>query len=363
MNKIFNGSEENPFYLAYKEDIENGIRTMVHENYEFMQDTFIQKQTVDLIIQILIKFKLVISARSFFNFIADILIPDNLNKYNILTDFERIDSSVPSLLFKRRERSFILKAMNELDPVHIRSEHIDELIIKVHTLNETKLIINEYVRSDKSKKWLDLFLSNPDLSEYAINKLSETIIRLAYLTNSTFVENIYDQVYREFAKKLYFFNSGNRRGIRDYYEEVKNALFKWKGSPIKNYIYINNPNGKFRLAQSLNLKPSIEHLKFNTNEILESFKSNISLAYHDGEAKNTIFLEIDFPLYHLLLRVQEGYCPNKKDYEEAIKFVEFVEKVMSFGNKKEEMLVHFPNDNRFYKLKKDDFGAFVFERE
>ncbi|WP_269217440.1 DNA phosphorothioation-dependent restriction protein DptF [Metabacillus sp. B2-18] len=212
-------------------------------------------------------------------------------------------------------------------------------------------------------KWLDLFLSNPDLSEYTMNKLSEAIIRLAYLTNSDFAEDIYDKVYRDFAKNLYFFNSGNRRGIRDYYDEVKDALFKWKGSPVKNYIYINNPNGKFRLAQSLNLRPSIEHLKFNSNEILESFRSNISMAHHNGDPNNTIFLDIDFPLYQLLLRVQEGYCPNKKDYEEAIKFVEFIEKVMSFGNKKEEMLVHFPNDNRFYKLKKDDFGAFVFERE
>ncbi len=27
------------------------------------------------------------------------------------------------------------------------------------------------------------------------------------------------------------------------------------------------------------------------------------------------------------------------------------------------LLIHFPNDSRFYKLNRDDFGAFVFERE
>lgn len=363
LHKVFGSYEENPFYLAYKADLENGIRSMVHENYEFMQNEYIQNQIVDLTIQVLIKYKLVISARSFLNFIADLLIPDNLKKYNVLTDFERIESSVPNLLFNRRERSFILKAMNDLDPVHIRSSLIDNLIIKLNSLSDIKSIIEENVRSEKSKKWLDIFLNNPDLSEYSINWLSETIIRLSYLTNSSFADKIYDQVYKGFVKNLYYFNSGEKRAIKDYYDQIKDSLFKWKGMPIKNYIYINNPNGKYRLAQSLNLKPTIDHLSFINSNVLESFKANITLAYHDGNPKNTIYLEIDFPLYHLLLRVQEGYCPNRKDYEDAIKFVEFVDKVMKFGNKTNEMLIHFPNDARFYKLKRDDFGAFVFEKE
>lgn len=363
ISKIFSSTEENPFYLAYAEDEKNGIRTMVHENFDFMQSEFVQRQIVDLVIQIIVKFKLVISARSFMNFIADVILPDNLNSVHYLTDFEKIESSVPNLLFNRKERSFILKAMSELDPIHMRKEHIDNIVVKLHSLNELSEIIEKNVHSDYAKKWLRTFTNDTELTEQSINWLTEVIIRLAYLTNKDFVNEIYDQVYKEYIKNLYFFNSKNTKVIRDYYEQIKDALFKWKGMPIKKYIYINNPNSHFRLAQSLNLKPSIEHLEVNMDDKMSSFKSNITIAFHDGDKKNTIYLEIDYPLYNLLLRVQNGYCPNKKDHEDAIKFVEFIENIMKLGNKSEEMLIHFPADHRFYKLKKDDFGAFVFEKE
>lgn len=104
-------------------------------------------------------------------------------------------------------------------------------------------------------------------------------------------------------------------------------------------------------------------MKFNQNDVLDSFKSSLVLAYHDGDIKNIIELDIDYQLYNLLVKVCQGYCPNKKDEEDAIKFTEFVEKIMKFGEKENELLIHFPNDSRFYKLNRDDFGAFVFERE
>ncbi|HDB5314934.1 TPA: DNA phosphorothioation-dependent restriction protein DptF, partial [Staphylococcus aureus] len=60
---------------------------------------------------------------------------------------------------------------------------------------------------------------------------------------------------------------------------------------------------------------------------------------------------------------QQGYRPNKKDEEDAIKFVEFIDKLMAFGEKKNELLIHYPIDKKYYTIKKDDFGSFVFERE
>lgn len=363
LNKIFNQEEENPFYMAYQEDIANGIRTMAHENYAFMQESYVQKQIVNLIIQTLVRFKLVISARAFLNFVADIIIPDNLKRINVISEFEKLEQSVPSLMFLRKERSAILKTLHELDPVHKRSSHIDQIIIDLNTLNEWDVILNRYVMSNKGMEWLHPFIDQEKLTGYAFTHFSETVIRLAYLTNEDFAQKIEDYTYHKYVRKLFYFNFGNKIEIKEFYEEIKDALFKWKGSPKKGYIYLNKPSDKYRLAQLLNLKPAIDHLKFNQKDTLESFKSSIVLAYHNGDSSNKILLEIDYQLYSLLVRVCEGYCPNKKDEEDAIKFTEFVEKIMKFGEKKNELLVHFPNDSRFYKLNRDDFGAFVFERE
>ncbi|HFT5902891.1 TPA: DNA phosphorothioation-dependent restriction protein DptF [Bacillus cereus] len=363
LNKIFSKEEENPFYLAYQEDVNSNIRTMVHENYEFIQEPYVQKQIVNLVIQTLVKFKLVISARAFLNFVADIIIPDKLAVIKALSEFEVLEQAVPSLMFKRKERSPILKYIHELDPVHRRSSYIDQIIIDLSTLNEWDTVLNRCVASGQGRGWLNPFIGEEKLDGPSFIGFSETVIRITYLTNEDFSQKIEDETYHKYVNKLFDFNSGNKKEIKVFYEEIKEALFKWKGSPKKGYIYLNKPSDKYRLAQQLNLKPSIDHLKFNQNDVLESFKASLVLAYHNGDIKNTIELDIDYQLYNLLVKVCRGYCPNKKDEEDAIKFTEFVEKIMKFGEKENELLIHFPNDSRFYKLNRDDFGAFVFERE
>ncbi|MCU5429943.1 DNA phosphorothioation-dependent restriction protein DptF [Bacillus cereus] len=363
LNKIFNKEEGNPFYLAYQEDTKNNIRTMVHENYKFIQEPYVQKQIVNLIIQTLVKYKLVISARAFLNFVADIIIPDKLEVIEVLSEFEVLEQAVPNLMFKRKERSPILKTLHELDPVHRRSSYIDQIIIDLSTLNEWNTILNHCVTSDQGRGWLNPFISEEKVDGPSFIGFSEAVIRITYLTNEDFSQKIEDETYHKYVNKLFDFNSGNKKEIKVFYEEIKEALFRWKGSPKKGYIYLNKPSDKYRLAQQLNLKPSIDHLKFNQNDVLDSFKASLVLAYHDGDKKNTIELDIDYQLYNLLVKVCQGYCPNKKDEEDAIKFTEFVEKIMKFGEKENELLIHFPNDSRFYKLNRDDFGAFVFERE
>lgn len=363
LKRVLTKSNENPFYLAFLEDEKENLSTVIHENYQFLQNEFVQKQIVELIIQTIVKKKLVISARAFLNFIADIMIPDDLSNLRMMTVFERLEYAVPSLLFKRKERSAILKALSSLDPIHIRSSTIDQLIIDVNTLNNWEAILDSKIQSEIGKEWLKPFIKEESATDYSYNQFSESIIRLSYLTNASFAETLKNKGYISFMKYLYYFNTKENKKIKEYYSEIKGAIYKWKGSPKQDYIYINKPNEKFRLAQTLNLKPTIDHLSSNTLDVLESFKSTILLGYTDGNEQNKIYLEIDYPLYQLLLKVQNGYRPNKKDEEDAIKFVEFIEKIMAFGNKKKMLMVQFPKENKLYHLKYDDFGSFVFVKE
>ena len=363
LEKVTAKSDENPFYSALIEDEKNKVHTMIHENYKFLQNPFVQKQIVQIIIQIIVKKKMVISARAFLNFIADILIPENQDNYHLISEFDVLESSLSNLLFNRKDRSPILHAMGMVDPIHRRSEQIDQLVIKLNSLKDWDSIFQEYITDDIAKSWFEPFVTKSELADHSFNLFFECFIRMTYLTNDHFSSSIKDVSYSKFANSLYYFNKGDKKYIKSFYEEIKNSIYKWKGSPKKDYIFINKPTEKYRLSERLNLHPTIAHLRPNTEEVLESFKSSILLAYHDGNNNNQIYLDIDYPLYSLLLKVQEGYRPNKKDEEDAIRFVEFIEKLMIYGEKKKELLVHFPSDHKDYAIKRDDFGAFVFERE
>jgi DNA phosphorothioation-dependent restriction protein DptF len=363
LEKLLNKSDQNPFYIALREDQKNQIENIVHVNYRFLQNQVVQDQIVQLVTQTIVKKKLVISARAFLNFISDILVPDNVNRMEILSEFEVLNHSLPTLLFNRRERSSILNAMSELDPIHCRSVHIDQLIIKLNTLGDWGEPISEYVNDEIGLNWLKPFMTRSDLTEHSFTQFFESLIRIAFLSNRDFAANISDRDYKDYIKNLYYFNVVKMKKISHFYEEIMSAIFKWKGSPKKDYIYLSKPSDKYRLAQKLKPKPTVEHLTPNTNEVLDTFKSSIVIGYNNGNSENNLFIEIDYQLYSLLKKVLAGYRPNKRDEEDAIKFMEFMEKLMEFGEKKDEMLILFPRDNKFYMVKRDNFGVFAFERE
>ena len=152
--KILCPLENNPFYMALVEDESKQLHTMVHENYKFLQKQFVQNQIVQLIIQTIITKKLVISARAFLNFVADILIPDEVQNIKRLTEFDVLENSLPNLLFNRRERSDILLAISHLDPIHRRSVYIDQLIVDLNTLSEWDSIIKKYVSDEIATSWV-----------------------------------------------------------------------------------------------------------------------------------------------------------------------------------------------------------------
>ncbi|MFD1739507.1 DNA phosphorothioation-dependent restriction protein DptF [Bacillus salitolerans] len=362
--KVFSNDSNNPFYISYQEDLKNNVKGVIHENFEFLMDKNIQNEIIQLIIQGIVRNKLVISARAFYNFIADLVIPEG---YSEILDFEwnhfeKINNTVPHLLFKRRERSVILKTMSELDPIHIRSQAIDQIFIDINTLNDWDKIIEKYSNNYIAKEWLGPIAYQSENFNGLTSEFSQLLVRLAYLTNNSFAEEVIPSSYKNYMKYLYSFNKVEQRQIATFYKEIIQTIFKWRGSPKTGYIYINKPIEKFRIAQELSLKPKMDHLSPNNNDILTSFKQTLTIVFSDKQERENLTLEVDYPLYELLSNVQRGYCPNKKDEEDAIKFVEFLDQIMKFGNKSNEVLVHIPTENKQYVLSKGLFDGYTFEK-
>lgn len=365
LKKVCNASLDNPFYKAYKKDKENNIYSIIHENYDFLSNSFVQKQIVNLIIKAIIKNKIVVSARSFLNFISDILIPDEILVEAEMTPFIKLESALPNLLFNKNDRSELLNLISLLDPIHLRSEHIDQLMIQLNTSINLESVFEEFINNKNAKHWLLPFLMEDELIKDSFTRFSESFLRITFLLNEDFSKKIANVEFTNFIQSLYSCERRDIKEIKSLYNLLKQALFKWKGSPKSDYIFINKPTEKFRIAQYLTLKPSTNHFKLQNDEILSAFKTYFKLGYSNNEGKDE-FLEVDYFIFELLTKVSNGYRPNKKDEEEGIKFIEFVEKVMQFGDKRHEILVYFPEDKRYYKLSREEFGehvTFAFKKE
>ncbi|KQL33526.1 DNA phosphorothioation-dependent restriction protein DptF [Bacillus sp. FJAT-25509] len=365
LKKVCDPDMNNPFYKSYKKDKENNIYSIIHENYEFLSNEYVQKQIVNLIIKAIIKNKIVVSARSFLNFVSDILIPDELVSEAEMTPFLKLESTLPNLLFNKNDRSELLNLISSLDPIHLRSEHIDQLMIQLNTSNNLESVFDEFIENKNAKHWLIPFLMEDELVKGTFIRFSESFLRITFLLNEEFSKKNINVEFNNFINYLYSCERRDIKEIKSIYNLLKQAIFKWKGSPKGDYIFINKPTEKFRIAQSLTLKPSTNHFKLQNDEVLSAFKTYFLLGYSNNEGKEE-FLEVDYFIFELLTKISNGYRPNKKDEEEGIKFIEFVEKVMQFGEKRNEILVYFPEDKRYYRLSRDEFGdeiTFAFKKE
>lgn len=58
-------------------------------------------------------------------------------------------STTPNLLFEHSEFSYILEVFSSIDPVNMRLEGVDELIIKLNTSEDLSQVFHQYIEFDK----------------------------------------------------------------------------------------------------------------------------------------------------------------------------------------------------------------------
>lgn len=337
-----------------------------------MMNNTVQHHVIDLLINTIVQHKLVISARSLFNFIADIVIPEGYSTMeNLLSlDSEKLHHTTPELLFNRKERSYILNAMNDLDPIHFRSKRTDDVLIALNTLDDWERVISELINDRTSYSWFeDSIEMKHELGEVTNSTeqfIFKTLIRTAFLTSKDLNEQVRPESFDKYMSYLYAFHTYDKKLVQDFYTKVPEAMFYWMGSPKKDYIYIDN-KGTFKIAQYLKLKPSSFHLnqlQRNSNgTVIRNFHTTLTVAYTSPNGEHKAELNVDYHLYTFILAVLDGYRPNKKDEEDAIQLIEFVEKALKFGSYKQELLVHIPSEHKLYRLEKNDFGNVVFEKD
>lgn len=371
INKITNPSEVNLFYSSYKENCsncKNKDKCPIKSNYELISEDNVQNAIVDLLVQCIIKKKIIISTRALLNFMYDLIIarsyidvnsPMFKDKIGKLKNEEYINSLTPNILFDHKELSFIFNALSTLDPLNIRNEKVDDFIIKFNNSIELIEFFDEYI--DFPKGYIEK-VYNVNFDELEGRRIRPNLLKLFirsyYLCGKGDLFTLKDEVYENFIKYLYYWNKGDKSKLIGIYGEIKDGILKWNGEAEKNHIniFVGKKQVKYKVSELLELKADASNLPVNMDTELIKFLTEMDIRYRGGNLDSSCGIDIDYSLYELLIRVGKGYRPNKKDKNHFIKFIEFINKLECAGSQNSQLTFAEKNReiNKKYRLEFDD---------
>ena len=364
--KITDKDKNNPFYQAYLRDIANEYNGPIRYNYELLMNEKVITEITQLVINAIIKFKRIVSTRELLNFIYEIIVPPVIKEYDKIDEvYDYMEEILPNLIYTTSERSPLLKIIAMHDPIHLRREILDDFLIKLNMTNDLTTVIKEYLMEcDETTAFIES-IGNNNITEFRGNEdmIINTIIRYSSILGINEIKHIFTRdSYREFTHYLYVYNTNNKSGFKDLFEKVKGAVFRWKGSPKKNYILIEELSN-FNIAEKIDLKPVLMNSKDMGDDLNNRFKTDILLKFKVNNKENIIPLSIDYTLYRMITKLNNGYKPNKNDKEDLVIFNEFIDELIKNGSSDEELLIEDINNKLNFTLEFDStFDEFKFEQ-
>ncbi|MFF2019691.1 DNA phosphorothioation-dependent restriction protein DptF [Paenibacillus sp. NPDC058177] len=363
--KVTQQTEDNPFYQAYLKDYEDDreivAKNPIFQNYELLQYEDVQDKIISLLIQVMIKEKLIISTRALLDFVYNLLVPSVMENmsHNHIIEYVRgqefqdyVACLLPFQIFEKVDASAIHRAIDQINPTRIRTEQMDQYLIEFKSLKEgAGLFANHINVSRLPYLSRSLFQNspwrNPDSKEQGSKKrLIKLFVYLYYFLPKENHDFFRDETYEQFMRYLFYWNKRERGKLAKLYkDEVRDAIYKWNGEANGDLVYVQvgQPQTQYHALQKLEIEAHIDNKGILPDSELFKFLTMMTIQFR---TKNVIYesdtavpsIDIDFSLYALLIRIKNGYRPNKKDKFQFIKFVEFIEKLNNSGNQKNEIV-------------------------
>ena len=389
INKIVHDDERNIFKNRYKSNCQNcdiNYKCPIKINYEMLMKESVKEKLIDVLIECVVKDKLIVSTRSLLNFIYDFIVNtelDNKNNEELKVYIDKISCEqfikciFVSNLFEHRELSQILNSLNKIDPINSISEDLDNIIIKLNITEDIAGVFNSYLNID-GNNYLESLMSKNDVIEdekmklktkteqnYLIDSLINMFIRLNIFIPRENL-NLNDKIYLEYMKNLYYWNIGDIDNIENLYSDVKVAIYNWNGEALDGRINISVGKNqmRYKISQKLNLEADLSNIKVNESEELLKFNPSLIIGYESEENGINYKIDIDFNLYELLMRIKNGYRPNKNDKYNYINFVEFINKIQKLGSQNKEIYIEDKQGlgvSNYKLVYKQAFGRFEFK--
>ncbi|RHB50480.1 DNA phosphorothioation-dependent restriction protein DptF [Exiguobacterium sp. AM39-5BH] len=352
LSKMFDQNDDNPFYLAYEEDMRQGIDSIVHRNFLLMNNLNARRNLVNLIARSLLKEKAVLSMRQFFNLIYEVMVPgnwSNISKQKIVLETLLIHGLHQKLFTSQNDSPISVMLRNE-DPIAYRSQEIDQIILQINLEADVSGFVSRFDESTRQTYQLDL------LDRALVTEHTQSLLRLLYLSNPREM-NISQTTIETFSKYLYSYYTGQRYELKSLYEKFENALMLWFGFKKDQKKYLFDTSAKvskrYRIAKpvSFTLDP-ISMVAKNEEQVVQ-FRNSLFIQFAVGENKQRIKLEIDYKMFNLITKIDQGYQPSKIDFDDAIRFSEFANAIRTYNSNNEEVLIYVIQTGETFVLKQE----------
>lgn len=383
LERVTKNTEDNPFFKAYQstciEKCHCADQCPIKSNYDYISKGIVQDALIQILIEAIVKEKLIISTRGLLNFIYDSIVPiylDNISYADMrekITDFTLADylrNMMPNIIYEHKDRSTILKYLAKVDPIHARDEMIDEIIIRLNTVDEIFSIFNDYVDNHYNGRFQKCFDKKMDSSneQESVEKdeFIRLLLRMRRMTPKAELITRENDMYDEYVMNLYWWNTGRKKDIKKLYEDVKESIFKWNGESSSEMINLfAGKTQAYRIAERLQINADLETMQEKDDTELHKFIPFLTLKYKSGENENAVSeVKIDYALYEMLMKIRTGHRPNIQDKNSYIQFVDFLDEVVKMGAQDRELVIQDRNGNKKkqYKLAYDkSFGEYTFK--
>ncbi|MEP2280354.1 DNA phosphorothioation-dependent restriction protein DptF [Maribacter sp.] len=374
LERIVDNTRENPIFAAYENYVayfECAEKCPIKYNYEFLMKVENRDIVINLIIQTIVKNKLIVSVRSLLNFFFELIVPINLSWDNLEVytselkkqkDSDFFLNIIPNYLFEHPELSSLFNAISRLDPCRHRYEGLDSTLILLINSDNPKEVFTENINK-ATLEVLNDKISKESLSREEITKL---FIRLKYFQSSERSHKLSNTYYYEFMSLLYDFNNNKNTAIKEIYKLVEESARRWNGDPKKNnrvVINLGKNQLKYRILKEFSTKPFLEKNQETNNPLITKFLQEFTLSFKLKKSDIPYKVHIDYRLYEMLNRILKGYRPNKKDNNNYISFVSLINNFISDGDSDSVLEIDKINIGKpaDYALTVDSFGEYKFQ--
>lgn len=340
MEKITASTEDNPFYCAYKKDIEHADPHSIDPvlvNYELLQNKSIRESIVKLIIEAIVRFDLTITPREFLDFVHSILV---FPKWRSFNEKEHIfNSLLPTLIFNSSENK-VQKALSALDPLNTSNVEHEKILSCLHAASAfSDISLNLYNVDFVLRQRLEMLLTKC-FNQKQIVETSCIIFRIQHLLDYHSESNSY----KDFLKKLTGYYKRDNLTLEDLECLVREAIPRHYGSYFSesNCIPLNIQGRKYKIFASIDFEEPEFLPKFDI-EKPHLFERKIKTVWtFRGEE---VPLDIDYHLFEHLCELKSGKLATTYEGEKNLSFSNFIRKISQYSSADTKVLI-MDNENK-----------------
>lgn len=296
-----------------------------------------QEYVAALLVETVIKDKVILTTREILNFIYNIIVSQDFSyteiQKSLVDDFAYLKKFLkqitPALLFDSTDVTTLMNMLNKYDPLRARSERADEIAISYYVSSD---IGKEIEKTFRNVPYGNILCDASMIAKFNVDKLLKSILYNLMVRIDAFDNNIIeDEVYKNYLSDLFLYNAGKGKKLAGLYGMVEKALTQWCGSNEDGNLCLDDKHDGFSLYEAVEFNENIDQVPETTDESeLQRFIPSVVASFY-GNNDEVINLDIDYSLYELLSRLNVGYIQTANDRNNHADFISFVDRILQTG--------------------------------